>query len=276
MPDYSEIRTAVVTGGGHGIGRAICRRLHRDGVKVVVADLERDAAATVADDIGGVACGIDVGDEDAMLAFVAGVDDEHGPIDLFVSNAGVGYGDANGQAASKAGGMNPCDDRWQASWRVNVMAHVYASRILVPRMIERGGGFLVNVASAAGLLSQINDAAYSATKHAAVALAESLAITHGDDGIRVACVCPQAVATRMIGIEDDSESMEGGFAGNDVDGILRPEEVADRLVDGLKGGAFLILPHPQVATYVERRAADHDRWIGGMRRFRRSLAGRGA
>ena len=206
-----------------------------------------------------------------MLAFVEEADDAHGPIDLFVSNAGVGYGDADGQAASKGGGMNACDDRWDASWRVNVMAHVFAARVLVPRMIERGGGFFVNVASAAGLLSQINDAAYSATKHAAVAFAESLAITHGDDGIRVACVCPQAVATRMIGIEDDSDSMEGGFAGNDVDGILRPEEVADSIVDGLKAGTFLILPHPQAATYVERRAADRDRWIGGMRRFRRSL-----
>ncbi len=273
MPDYSSIKVAAVTGGGHGIGRAICRRLTRDGINVIVADLEVDAAETVADEIGGVAYGVDVGDEEAMLAFVAEVDDAHGPIDLFVSNAGVGFGDADGQAASKAGGMNPCDDRWDSSWRVNVMAHVYAARVLVPRMIARGGGFFVNIASAAGLLSQINDAAYSASKHAAVAFAESLAITHGDDGIRVACVCPQAVATRMIGIEDDSDSMEGGFAGNDVDGILRPEAVADCVVDGLKTGTFLILPHPQAATYVERRAADRDRWLEGMRRLRRSLAG---
>lgn len=273
VQDYSDIKTAVVTGGGHGIGRAIGRRLARDGIKVIVADLEVDAAETVADEIGGVAYGVDVGDEDAMLAFVAEADDARGPIDLFVSNAGVGFGDADGQAASKAGGMNPSDDRWDSSWRVNVMAHVYAARVLVPRMIARGGGFFVNIASAAGLLSQINDAAYSASKHAAVAFAESLAITHGDDGIRVACVCPQAVATRMIGIEDDSDSMEGGFAGNDVDGILRPEAVADCVVDGLKTSTFLILPHPQAATYVERRAADRDRWLEGMRRLRRSLAG---
>ena len=140
-------------------------------------------------------------------------------------------------------------------------------------MIERGGGYLVNVASAAGLLSQINDAAYSATKHAAVAFAESLAITHGDDGIRVSVVCPQAIATRMIGIEDDSDSLEGGFGGNDVDGILTADQAADRIIDGVANSQFLILTHDQVATYVQRKASDHDRWIQGMRRFRNKLAG---
>ena len=151
------------------------------------------------------------------------------------------------------------------------MAHVFAARVLVPPMIGRGGGWFVNVASAAGLLSQIGDAAYTATKHAAVAFAESLLITHGDDGIGVSVVCPQAVATRMIGIEDDSGALDGGFGGNDVDGILRPEVVADHIVDAIRDRRFLVLPHPTVARYEQRRAADRDRWLEGMRRMRRRL-----
>jgi NAD(P)-dependent dehydrogenase (short-subunit alcohol dehydrogenase family) len=268
-----DINIAVVTGGGHGIGRALCKRLARDGVTVVVADLEPDAAENVAADVGGVPRAVDVGDEAAMQALVEDVERDVGPIDLFVSNAGVGYGDANDDATSREGGMIPVDDRWQACWDVNVMAHVYAARALLPRMIERGGGHLVNVASAAGLLSQIGDAAYSATKHAAVAFAESLAITHGEQGIRVSVVCPQAVATRMIGIEDDADSFDGGFGGNDVDGILSPDQVADDIVAGIQSGSFLVLPHPQVRTYFQRKAADHDRWISGMQRFRLKLMG---
>ena len=269
----ADISIAVVTGGGHGIGRALCRRLARDGVKVVVADRESDAAANVAADVGGVAHVLDVGDEAAVQALVDTTERDVGAIDLFVSNAGVGFGDADGNAASREGGMIPADDRWEACWNINVMAHVYAARALLPRMIERGGGHLVNVASAAGLLSQIGDAAYSATKHAAVAFAESLAITHGDQGIKVSVVCPQAVATRMIGIEDDAETADGGFGGNDVDGILSPDQVADDIVAGIREGRFLVLPHPQVQSYFQRKAADHDRWIAGMQRFRRKLTG---
>lgn len=268
-----DINIAIVTGGGHGIGRALCKRLARDGVTVIVTDLEPDAADNVAAEIGGIPHVLDVGDEAALTALVDTVERDTGPIDLFVSNAGVGFGDADGNAASREGGMIPVDDRWQACWRINVMAHVYAARALLPRMIERGGGNLVNVASAAGLLSQIGDAAYSATKHAAVAFAESLAITHGDQGIRVSVVCPQAVATRMIGIEDDADTFDGGFGGNDVDGILSPDRVADDIVAGIREGRFLVLPHPQVRTYFQRKAADHDRWIAGMQRFRRKLTG---
>ena len=269
----ADITSAVVTGGGHGIGRAVCKRLARDGVQVVVADLDADAAANVAAEIGGIAQVLDVSDEAAVHALVDTVEHETGTIDLFVSNAGVGFGDAGGNAASREGGMIPVDDRWEACWNINVMAHVYAARALLPRMIARGGGHLVNVASAAGLLSQIGDAAYSATKHAAVAFAESLAITHGEQGIRVSVVCPQAVATRMIGIEDDAETLDGGFGGNDVDGILSPGQVADDIVAGIRAGRFLVLPHPQVRTYFQRKAADHDRWIAGMQRFRRKLTG---
>lgn len=268
-----EINTAIVTGGGHGIGRAISRRLHQEGVEVVVADLDQAAAEKVAAELDGRAFVIDVGDERQIDDLVETVEEQLGPVELFVSNAGVGFGDGASGAASRDGGMIHSNDRWAACWRVNVMAHVFAARALVPRMIERGGGYLVNVASAAGLLSQIGDAAYSATKHAAVAFAESLAITHGEDGVHVSVVCPQAVATRMIGIDDDSDSMEGGFGGNDIDGVLTPEEVADCIVDGIRERRFLILPHPQVAEYFLRKASDHDRWIRGMQRFRRRLAG---
>lgn len=266
-----KIKVAVVTGGGHGIGRALCRRLAKDGTMVVVADIDESAASIVANELDGVAKALDVSDEQAVASLVEDIEIAHGPIDMFISNAGVGYGDGSSGAISAEGGMHPIDDRWDACWKVNVMAHVYAARALVPRMLERGGGHLVNVASAAGLLSQIGDAAYTATKHAAVAFAESLAIEYGDTGIVVSVVCPQAVATRMVGIEDDSDSMDGGFAGNDVDGVMRPEAVADIIVDEALAGRFLVLTHPQVATYVQRKASDHDRWIGGMQRFRKKL-----
>lgn len=275
MAIADNINLAVVTGGGHGIGRAICRRLSSDGCKVIVADIDEDAAVAVADEFGGRGFGVDVGDEKGFAQFISSVEENVGPIDLFVSNAGVGFGDADSMAASKRGGIGNVADRWDACWRINVMAHVFAARTLIPLMITRQRGYLVNIASAAGLLSQIGDAAYSATKHAAVAFAESLAITHGEQGIHVSVVCPQAVATRMIGIADDSESLEGGFGGNDVDGIIRPEEVADQIVAGIEQKRFLILPHPQVATYVERKAHDRDRWISGMQRFQRKLSTQG-
>ena len=240
-------------------------------MQVVVADIEVEAARSVATEIEGIAKELDVSDETEIVALVDEIEREYGCIDMFISNAGVGYGDGASGAISAEGGLNPTDDRWERCWSINVMAQVYAARAMVPRMIERGGGYLINIASAAGLLSQIGDAAYSTTKHASVGFTESLAIAYGDDGINVSVVCPQAVATRMIGIEDDSDSLEGGFGGNEIDGILRPEEVADMIVDQALEGRFLILTHPQVITYMERKAGDYDRWIGGMRRFRRSL-----
>ena len=270
-PKYDAIRLACVTGGGHGIGRAICRRLAGDGKRVVVLDLDEAAAREVAREVKGLAFAADVGSAEVLPALIAKIEASEGPIDLFVSNAGVGFGDDAGLAASAAGAFGDVADRWEPCWQVNVMAHVYAARALVPAMIQRGGGWFVNLASAAGLLSQIGDAAYTATKHAAVAFAESLAITHGDDGIGVSVVCPQAVATRMIGIEDDSESLDGGFGGNDVDGILRPEAVADSIVSAIKARRFLVLPHPEVEAYEQRRALDRDRWLDGMRRMRRRV-----
>jgi NAD(P)-dependent dehydrogenase (short-subunit alcohol dehydrogenase family) len=272
MSGVFERQVAVVTGGGRGIGAAICRALAAEGARVAVADVDADEAFSTAVGIDGLSYEANVAEESEVTALIDAVERDLGPIDIFVSNAGVGFGDAESGAASRAGGMVPCEDRWAACWNVNVMAHVYAARAMVPRMIERGGGVLVNVASAAGLLAQIGDAAYTATKHAAVGFAESLAITHGDDGIRVSVLCPQAVATRMIGFDEAAgEAQDMGFAGNDVDGVLSTDEVASHVLEAIREERFMILPHPQVATYFQRKAADHDRWIGGMRRFRREL-----
>lgn len=258
-------KVAIVTGGAHGIGRALCRALHFEGCRVVVADLDMEAAAAVAAELGGLPLKVDVTREEDIVAAVDRVEQELGPVDLFVSNAGVGFGDGPEGAASAP------NDIWRTCLDIHLMAHVYAARVLVPRMVKRGGGCLVNVSSAAGMLCQIGDAAYTASKHAAVGFAESLAITHADDGIQVCLVCPQAVATRLIGIDEDTEIEDGagGFGGNDVDGILSTEYVADCILAGIQEGRFLVIPHPQVRTYVQRKAEDHDRWIEGMRRFRR-------
>jgi len=270
----ADVNVAVVTGGGHGIGQALCRRLAQDNIKVVVADLDYVAAQVVAAEIDGVGIKVDVGDEADMTAMINKVEETVGPIDMFVSNAGLVFGDGKSGAASADGVLAPVDDRWEISWRVNVMAHVYAARVLVPRMVERGGGYLVNTASAAGLLSSIGDAAYSVTKHAAVGFAEALAIRHGDEGIKVSMVCPQAVATRMLDLAVGPGAEENVFGGADADGILTPEQVADCIVDGVANGQFLIAPHPEVLGYFQRKAADYDRWVSGMRRFRRKLSGK--
>jgi len=269
----ANVNIAVVTGAGHGIGEALGKRLAGDGIKVVVADLDEDAAQRVANEIGGVAVTVDVGDEASMTAMIDEVESTVGPIDVFFSNAGVVFGDGKSGSASADGVLSAVDDRWDVSWRVNVMAHVYAARALVPRMIERGGGYLVNTASAAGILSSIGDAAYSVTKHAAVGFAEALAIRHGDEGIKVSMICPQAVATRMLDLAVGPGAEENVFGGADVDGVLTPEQVADCVIEGVANGQFLIVPHPEVLGYLQRKAGDYDRWIGGMRKFRRQLAG---
>jgi NAD(P)-dependent dehydrogenase (short-subunit alcohol dehydrogenase family) len=262
-------RVALVTGGAHGIGRALCRALHLEGVRLAVADRDAEAATATAAAVGGLPLAVDVSREAELVAAIERTEAELGPIDIFVSNAGVAFGDGPDGAASAP------NEHWRACIDVNLMAHVYAARAMIPRMKARGGGCLVNVASAAGLLSQIGEAAYSATKHAAVGFAEALAIAHGDDGIQVCLVCPQAVATRMIGFDDDGCKPDGasGFGGNDVDGILSADYVADCIVAAIQEPRFLVLPHPQVATYFRRKADDHDRWIGGMQRFRRRLQG---
>jgi len=262
-------RVALVTGGAHGIGRALCRALQLEGARVAVADLDFESAETVASGLDGLALKVDVSREEDIVAAVDRTEETLGPIDIFISNAGIAFGDGPEGAASAP------DEHWRACLDIHLMAHVYAARAMIPRMKKRGGGCLVNVASAAGLLSQVGEAAYTASKHAAVGFAESLAITHGDDGIQVCLVCPQAVATRMIGVDEDTEVEDGGsgFGGNDVDGILSAEYVADCILAGIEEERFLVLPHPQVLTYFQRKADDHGRWISGMRRFRRRLTG---
>ena len=234
-----------------------------------MVDRDKPAADLVAQEIDGLAIGLDVSSEQEIIDAIDQVEAQLGPIGIFVSNAGVAFGDGPHGAASAP------NEHWQACLDVNLMAHVYAARAMVPRMTERGGGCLVNVVSAAGLLCQIGEAAYTASKHAAVGFSQSLAITHGDDGIQVCMVCPQAVATQMIGMDEDTEIKDGdkGFGGNEIDGILSAEYVADCVLGGIQKQQFLVLPHPQVSTYMQHKAEDHDRWVGGMRRFRRKLEG---
>lgn len=252
-------KVVVVTGGGNGIGKALCERFHQEGArKVVVADLEQDSAEAVAASVAGDAFCVDVREEGQIQAMVAEVESRYGAIDLFCSNAGIVAMDGEPWWATSAP-----NSTWQAMWDIHVMSHVYAARACLPGMLERGSGYFLNTASAAGLLSQVGDAAYSTTKHAAIGFAESLAITHGDDGIGVSALCPQAVATRMVG---DIGSGDGGTAG--VDGVLTTEEVAEEVVLGLAAEEFLILPHKSVIEYRQRKAADYDRWLSGMRKLR--------
>jgi len=253
-------KVVVVTGGANGIGKALCERFHLEGArKVVVADLEEVNARSVAEAVAGDAYGVDVRDESQIAAMVTDVESRYGAIDLFCSNAGIIALDGEPWWATSAP-----NGTWQAMWDIHVMSHVYAARACLPGMRERGEGYFLNTASAAGLLNQIGDAAYSTTKHAAIGFSESLAITHGDDGIKVSVLCPQAVATRMIGDVGDGD---GGTAG--VDGVLSVEQVAEAVVQGLDAEKFLILPHAEVEEYRQRKALDYDRWLGGMRKLRR-------
>jgi NAD(P)-dependent dehydrogenase (short-subunit alcohol dehydrogenase family) len=246
-----EGKCIVVTGGASGIGAALARRFAAEGARgVVVADIQDDALQAVVEDVGGLGVRCDVTKEADVRALVDAAEDRFGPIDLFCSNAGI-VAPASEQSS---------DREWERTIAVNVMAHVYAARTLVPRMIERGGGYLLNTASAAGLLTQIGSATYSVTKHAALAFAEWLAITYGEKGVKVSVLAPQAVDTAMTaGIPG------GGVAG--VDGMLQPEQVADAVIAGLATEEFLILPHPEVLEYFRRKGSDYDRWIRGMQRL---------
>ena len=255
-------QVVVVTGAADGIGRALCRRFAREGAAaVIVTDRDAAGAERVAREIGGIAFGCDVGREEDILRVIAHTELRCGPIGLFCSNAGIAEG--VDMAARNAGGAS--DETWARSWAVNVMAHIWAARALVPRFQERGGGYFLNTASAAGLLSQVGSAVYSTTKHAAVGFAENLAISHRDDGIRVSLLCPQGVDTPML-----RGMPEGPQSG---DGVLSPEDVAEATIRGLEAETFLILPHPQVADYMRRKAEGYDRWIGGMAKLQRAMRG---
>jgi NAD(P)-dependent dehydrogenase (short-subunit alcohol dehydrogenase family) len=244
-------RVCVLTCGASGIGRALARRFAADGARaVVVVDRDAKGAEAVAESVGGVGMQADVGREADIRRVIDDVETRCGPIDLFCSNAGI----------LVVGGPEVPNDDWQRIWDINVMAHVLAARHLVPRMLSRGGGYLLQTASAAGLLSQVGSAPYAVTKHAAVAFAEWLAITYGDRGLKVSVLCPQAVRTAMT-----DGFPGGGVAG--IDGMLEPDRVADAVLEGLAAERFLILPHPEVAEYVRRKGEDVERWLRGMRRL---------
>lgn len=250
-------KNVVVTGGASGIGAAMCRLFAQNGANVIVSDLNLDAAQLLATEIDGHAVQCDVSDESAVINLVEQSEKLLGSVDVFCSNAGFGVGEPSHAASAS-------NDVWQKNWEVHVMAHVYASRALLPKMIERGDGYLVSTASAAGLLSQIGDAAYTATKHAAVAFAESLAITHGDDGIKVSVVCPQYVNTNILMISDEQRAKP-------MPGVLSPEECAQCVLEGIEKEQFLITPHAEVREYMQHRASSPDRWTAGMRRYRKTL-----
>lgn len=253
-------KSIVITGGASGIGAALARQAAAAGGRVCIADLNIEAAQTIANEIGAIAVACDVTGEAAIIDAIKTAEAAHGAIDIFVSNAGLGRGDPSHAASAP-------DADWMLNWNVHVMAHVWAARALLPAMIARGSGHFVNVASAAGLLNQIGDAAYSATKHAAVSFAESLLITHGADGIGVSVVCPQYVATPLLGLGDADAQ------GN----LLTAADVASAVWQGVSDGTFVIMPHPDVAKYNALRGSDPSRWIKGMQMLRaKALAEHGA
>jgi NAD(P)-dependent dehydrogenase (short-subunit alcohol dehydrogenase family) len=248
----------VVTGGAGGIGRALVRRFVADDARgVVIADRRLEGASALAGELGEktLAVQFDAGREQSVKKLIATATEAYGPIDIFVSNAGVG---------GAGGGAEAADEAWDEAWRVNVMAHVWASRALLPQMRERGEGYLINTASAAGLLTQVSSLIYSVTKHAAVSLAEWLAIEYADDGVRVSCICPQGVRTPML---EEGMQEAAAAAALTAGGLIEPEDVADAVVAGIEAERFLILPHENVAEFMARKGSDPERWIRGMRRL---------
>ena len=252
-----EIRgkVAVVTGGGSGIGRAMCRRFAASGARVVVTDVNEAPARAVASEIGGAAVSCDVGREDDVRRLVREAESAFGPIDLFVSNAGIATG---GDPISTP------EEVWQRQWQVNFMAHVYAARAVLPGMLERGSGYLVHTSSMAGILSTHGNATYAATKHAVVGLAEWEAFTYAHRGIRVSCLCPLGVRTPMLGNPTGPSSAAFGP-------VKEPEEVAEQVEDAIRAERFLILTDPIAQEWMERKTADPDRWLRGMNRMQQRI-----
>lgn len=246
----------VVTGGAGGIGRALLRRFASEGARaLVVADRELAPAEAIAAEVGGLAVELDAASEDSVRALIATASAANGPIDIFISNAGVPGG---------MGGPETADEAWEEAWKVNVMAHVWAARVLVPEMQARGEGYLINTASAAGLLTQVSSLVYSVTKHAAVSLAEWMAIEYRDAGVRVSCICPQGVRTPMLDLAMEEPA---GAAALMSGGLIEPEDVADTVVAGIRDERFLILPHENVKGFMALKAAEPERWLKGMRRL---------
>ena len=261
-----EGKVVVVTGGAAGIGAALCRRFARERpAGIMVADLDLRGARATASDVAALgapaeAMAVDVGREADAVAMVAATTARFGPVDILCQNAGI----------ARAGGAEAPDADWADSWAVNVMAHVYGARAVLPSMLARRRGYLVHTCSAAGLLTSPGAAPYAVTKHAAVAFAEWLAVTHGDDGIRVSALCPQGVNTAMLDPAPGSSGGPGELGARAVRAagqVLEPDVVADVVVAGIEEERFLLLPHPEVAEFVRRKAADPDRWLAGMRRL---------
>lgn len=251
-------KIVIVTGGASGIGKALVERFHREGAKaLIVADMNGEGAEAVARSVGGIAVQADVTKEADVQRIARTAEDKFGQIDLFCSNAGISRSDPDIDNAASA--PNPA---WELAWGVNVMAHVYAARAALPGMIARKSGWFLNTVSAAGLLSQIGSAVYSTSKHAAIGFGEHLAIASKENGIGVSLLCPQAVDTPMLG---------GAAGSQNVDGVLSPDDVAGAVIKGLDAETFLILPHEQVVTYMQRKTGDYDRWIRGMVRLRRGV-----
>jgi NAD(P)-dependent dehydrogenase (short-subunit alcohol dehydrogenase family) len=246
-------KVIVVTGGASGIGAALLRRFAREAAAgLVVADLDAAGAQAVATEVGGLAVRTDVAVEADVQALIARATDHFGRVDVLCSNAGIAL----------RGGLESPDADWQRVWDINLMAHVYGARAVLPQMLARGEGYLLQTASAAGLLSHPESATYAVSKHAAVSLAEWLSITYGDKGIRVSCLCPQGVRTPMLmGKDGDRKSFL-------QDGSVSAEQVADDVLDAMRAERFLVLPHPEVLDYLRRKAADVDRWLGGMQKLR--------
>jgi NAD(P)-dependent dehydrogenase (short-subunit alcohol dehydrogenase family) len=248
-------KVVVVTGGGNGIGRALCHKFAAAGAKaVVVADIDREGGQRVAYEIketpgGFTAC--NVANEQDVQNLVKSATSAHGQVDIFCSNAGIGSGT----------GIETSNSDWQRSWEINVMAHIYAARAVLPQMLGRKEGYLVQTVSAAGLLTQIGSAPYSVSKHAALSFAEWLSITYGDQGIRVSALCPMGVRTQMLAA---AQGIGGAIL---MEGAIEPDQVADETLKVIGEERFLILPHPEVGTFFQRKGSDYDRWLRGMRRL---------
>ncbi|MEE2033946.1 SDR family oxidoreductase [Rhodococcus chondri] len=263
-------KVAVVTGGGGGIGGALAARLVRDGARVVVADLNAEAAQTVVDAIvadhpgSAVAVGADVSDTAQIRQLIERAESEFAPVDLYFANAGV----------TGPPGLDVDDAAWEQAFDVNLRAHIRAAKLLVPGWLDRGEGYFVSTASAAGLLTQLGSATYSVTKHAAVGFAEWLSVTYGDRGVRVSCVCPMGVNTALLFSGEQSGSTLGSLgtrAVTSAGAVLEPDDVAEIVLAGVEEERFLILPHPEVLELYRHKGADYDRWLHGMRRYQRSL-----
>jgi len=248
-------KVIVVTGGANGIGRALCERFATESPRgIVVADLDFVKAQQVADSVAGLAVACDVANEEQIQQLVADTEAKFGPIDLFCANAGI----------VTRGGPELPDDEWRRSFDINVMSHVYSARAVIPGMLERGSGYLLHTASAAGLLSEFSSASYAVTKHGAVAFAEWLAMTYGDRGIRVSCLCPQGIWTDMIkGDHPAAKRLQAN--------ALQPSVLADVVVESIDAEEFLILPHPEVRKFFQHKASDYDRWLRGMKRMRAEM-----